>query len=174
MSAVASEILRQQLEALKVLVVDDEPTMRKVTRSLLQAIGVKTIYEANDGNSGLEAIRTLGPDVVILDWEMPSPNGAEFVRQVRSPGSFPLPDVPIIMLTAYGERSRVVEAVKFGVNEYLLKPVSSKALLARLVAILSNPRRMVKKGNYYGPEPRKISSYKPESDPGLSQIVLVQ
>src|SRR5580704_2292478 len=108
MQPVASQIAKQ-LETLKVLVVDDEPTMRKVTRSLLQAIGVKTIYEATDGRSGLEAICSRVPDVVILDWEMPRPNGPEFVRQVRSPGSFPLPDVPIIMLTAYGERSHVVE-----------------------------------------------------------------
>jgi CheY-like chemotaxis protein len=172
MDTIASEI-SSQLETLKVLIVDDEPTMRKVTRSLLQTIGVKAIYEANDGLSGLDAIRTLAPDVVILDWEMPSPNGADFVRQVRDPGNFPLPDVPIIMLTAYGERSRVVEAVKVGVNEYLLKPVSSTALLTRLVAILTRPRRMVKNGNYYGPEPRKMSSYKPENDPGFNQVVMI-
>src|ERR1700676_3881331 len=85
MRQVASQI-SGQLEMLKVLVVDDEPTMRKVTRSLLQAIGIKTIYEAVDGRSGLEAICTHEPDVVILDWEMPSPNGPEFVRQGRSPG----------------------------------------------------------------------------------------
>lgn len=172
MDQVASQI-QMQLAALKVLIVDDEHTMRKVTRSLLQAIGVKKIHEANDGRSGLEAICTLAPDIVILDWEMPSPNGAEFVRQVRSPGRFPFPDVPIIMLTAFAERSRVVEAVRLGVNEFLLKPVSSKALAARLVSILAKPRRMVKKGEYYVPEPRNISSYKPESDPGLSQFVLV-
>jgi two-component system, chemotaxis family, chemotaxis protein CheY len=172
MDKVASQI-QTQLAALKVLVVDDEHTMRKVTRSLLQAIGIKTIYEANDGRSGLEAICTLCPDVVILDWEMPSPNGAEFVREVRSPGSFPLPDVPIIMLTAFAERSRVVEAVKLGVNEFLLKPVSSKALHARLVSIFAKPRPMVKQGDFYVPAPRKISSYKPESDPGLNQVLLV-
>jgi len=160
-----------QLETLRVLIVDDEPTMRKVTRSLLQANGVKTIYEAADGHSGLEAICVRSPDVVILDWQMLSPNGPEFVRQVRAPGSFPLPDVPIIMLTAYGERSHVVEAIQLGVNEFLLKPVSTAALRARLVSILARPRRMVKKGDYYGPEPRKISSYKPESD--HRQVVLV-
>jgi two-component system chemotaxis response regulator CheY len=77
------------------------------------------------------------------------------------------------MLTGYGERSRVIEAVNLGVNEYLLKPVSSTGLLARLASIIVKPRRMVKKGNYYGPEPRKITSYKPETDPGLSKIVLV-
>ena len=172
MDKLATQIQKQLVE-LKILVVDDEHTMRKVTRSLLQAIGIKTVYEANDGRSGLEAISTLAPDVVILDWEMPSPNGAEFVREVRSPASFPFPDIPIIMLTAFADRSRVVEAVKLGVNEFLLKPVSSKALHARLVSILAKPRRMVKKGDYYVPEPRKISSYKPESDPGLSQIVLL-
>lgn len=172
MQAVASQIVRQ-LEALRVLVVDDEPTMRKVTRSLLQAIGIRAIFEANDGRSGLEAICTLAPDVVVLDWEMPSLNGAEFIRRVRSPDSFPLPDIPIIMLTGYGQRSRVLEAVQLGVNEFLLKPVSSQALLARFVSILAKPRPMVRKGDYYGPEPRQLSSYKPESDPGLSQIVLI-
>jgi CheY-like chemotaxis protein len=172
MQLVESQVSKQ-LKTLRVLIVDDEPTMRKVTRSLLQVIGVKTIYEASDGRSGLDAICVWAPDVVILDWEMPSPNGPEFLRQVRSPGSFPQPDVPIIMLTAFGERSRVVEAVKLGVNEFLLKPVSSTALLARLVAILANPRQMVRKGDYYGPVPRKLSSYKPESDPALSEIVLV-
>jgi two-component system, chemotaxis family, chemotaxis protein CheY len=165
--------VRNQLDALKVLVVDDENTMRKVTRSLLQAIGVKDIHEASDGRSGLEAICTLAPDIVIVDWQMPSLNGAEFVRRVRSPGSFPFPDVPIIMLTAFGERSRVVEAVRLGVNEFLLKPVSSKALQARFVSILAKPRRMVKKGGYYVPEPRKISSYKPEVDAGLGELVLL-
>jgi CheY-like chemotaxis protein len=145
--------------------------MRKVTRSLLQAIGVTNIHDANDGRSGLEAVCTLAPDVVILDWEMPGLNGPEFMRRARSPQDFPLPDVPVIMLTGYGERSRVVEAVRLGVNEFLLKPVSSKALLARLVAVLTNPRQMVRRGDYYGPEPRRLSSYKPEADPG--QVFLI-
>jgi two-component system, chemotaxis family, chemotaxis protein CheY len=172
MEQVADQIARR-LQALKVLIVDDEHTMRKVTRSLLQVIGVRNIHEANDGRSGLEAICTLAPDIAILDWQMPSPNGPEFMRRLRSPGNFPLPDVPVIMLTAYGERSHVVEAVKLGVNEFLLKPVSSKALLARLVSILTKPRRMVKKGDYYGPEPRQLSTYKPEFDPGVAQVFFV-
>jgi len=173
MESLASQV-SQRLQTLRVLVVDDEHSMRKVTRALLQVIGVQSIYEACDGSSGLEAICTHGPDLVILDWEMPSPNGPDFVRQVRAPGKFPLPDVPIIMLTAYGERSRVVEAVRLGVNEYLLKPVSSTALLARIVSVIANPRRMIKKDNYYGPEPRTLASYKPESDPALTQYVLLR
>ena len=165
MDTIESEI-SSQLESLRVLIVDDEPTMRKVTRSLLQAIGVKNIHEANDGRQRARSHPRAGSRR-----RHPRLGNAEPEwRGIRSPGAlpgnFPFPDVPIIMLTAYGERSRVLEAVKVGVNEYLLKPVSSKALHARLVAILTKPRRMVKKGDYYGPEPRKISSYKPESDPG--------
>jgi two-component system chemotaxis response regulator CheY len=172
MESVESQIAAK-LVRLKVLIVDDERTMRKVTRSLLHAIGIRTVYEANDGNSGLEAIRMHSPDVVIVDWEMPSPNGPEFVRAVRSPETFPLPDVPIIMLTGHGERSRVVEAVRLGVNEFLLKPVSTKALLARFVSLIVQPRRMVKKTDYYGPEPREISSYKPEADSGFGRAGVV-
>jgi two-component system, chemotaxis family, chemotaxis protein CheY len=172
MQPVSSQYSRQ-LAALKVLIVDDESAMRKVARSLLQAINVRDVHEANDGSSGLDAICRLTPNVVILDWSMPKLSGPDFVRQVRSPDTFPYPDVPIIMLTGHGERSRVIEAVRLGVNEFLLKPVSSTALLTRLVSILANPRLMVRKGDYYGPEPRKLSSYKPEIDPALSQIVLV-
>ena len=102
MESAADQIARR-LEALKVLIVDDEHAMRKVTRSLLQAIGVANIHDANDGRSGLEAVCTLAPDVVILDWEMPGLNGPEFIRRVRSPHDFPMPDVPVIMLTGYGE-----------------------------------------------------------------------
>jgi DNA-binding response OmpR family regulator len=89
------------------------------------------------------------------------------VKTVRSPETFPLPDVPIIMLTGHGERSRVVEAVSLGVNEFLLKPVSTKALLARFVSLIVQPRRIVKKTDYYGPEPRQISSYKAEAEFGF-------
>ena len=101
---------------------------------------MKNIHEAGDGIAGLEAIRMFAPDLVILDWEMPLLNGAELVRIVRSPGVFPVPDVPIIMLTGHVERWRVIEASRLGVNEFLKKPVSGKALLDRIVAILTRPR----------------------------------
>jgi two-component system, chemotaxis family, chemotaxis protein CheY len=144
------------MQQLGVLVVDDNAFMRKMVRSLLNNIGIKKIYEAADGIAGLEQIRSVSPDVVVLDWEMPLLNGPEFVRIVRSPGVFPLPDIPIIMLTAHGERSRIVEAVRIGVNEFLCKPVSAKHLSDRLISILAKPRASVHVGDYYGPEPRKL------------------
>ena len=158
----------------KVLVVDDEHYMRKVVRTMLMSIGVRTIYEAADGPAGLELIRTVAPDVVVLDWEMPGLDGAAFVRMVRSPQTFSHPDVPIIMLTGHGERSRVIEAVQIGVNEFLLKPVSSKALQDRLVAVLANPRPLVNSGAYYGPAPRKLATaVHADNDQAIASLFMV-
>ena len=144
------------VQSLCVLVVDDNQYMRKMIRNLLVNCGIKDIYEAADGIAALDAIRTMAPDVVILDWEMPMLSGPELVRIVRSPGVFPTPDIPIIILTGHCERWRVVEAVRLGVNEYLTKPVSAKALYDRLVSITMQPRPSVQLGDYYGPEPRKL------------------
>jgi two-component system, chemotaxis family, chemotaxis protein CheY len=93
---------------------------------------------------------------VIVDWEMPNIDGAQFVRMVRSPGTFPVPDVPIIMLSGHGDRWRVVEAARIGAHEYLLKPVSIQALHDRIVAIISQPRPTVRLDGYYGPLPRRL------------------
>ncbi len=162
MHAKHAEYLIQQL---RVLVVDDNTFMRTVVRGLLHNIGIKKTYEAGDGIAALEIIRESSPDVVILDWEMPLLNGPELVRIVRSPGVFPMPDIPIIMLSAHGERWRIVESVKLGVNEFLCKPVSAKALLERLISILVKPRESVRLGEYYGPAPRR-QNLQPLADAG--------
>jgi DNA-binding response OmpR family regulator len=146
------------VKSTRVLVVDDDYYMRKVIRSLLQVSGIKTFYEAPNGLEGIEAIITLSPDVVILDWNLPDINGAEFMRIVRSPLTFPLPAVPIIMLTGRVERETVVEAVRLGVNEFLCKPVSAKTLYERILAIRAKPREMVRIGDYYGPAPRRVAA----------------
>ncbi|MGB7078176.1 MAG: response regulator [Xanthobacteraceae bacterium] len=144
------------IQSLCVLVVDDNQYMRKMIRNLLVNCGIKDICEAADGVAALDSIRTMAPDIVILDWEMPMLSGPELVRIVRSPGVFPMPDIPIIILTGHCERWRVVEAVRLGVNEFLTKPVSAKALYDRLISITTQPRPVVQLGDYYGPEPRKL------------------
>jgi len=163
----------KMLQSVEMLVVEDNQYMRKVIRNLLVNLGVKTVHEASDGIAGLEAIRMFAPDIVILDWEMPLLNSAELVRIVRSPGVFPIPDVPIIMLTGHVERWRVIEATRLGVHEFLKKPVSGKSLLDRMLSIVTDPRPMVRLGDYYGPEPRR--RYDPIQKPAIagSQKVLV-
>src|SRR5215472_7127965 len=112
MESILPRKVEKLLQSLEVLIIDDNPYMRKVVRNLLTSIGVKNVHEAVDGVTGLEAIRMLAPSLVLLDWEMPLLNGAELVRIVRSPGVFPVPDIPIIMLTAHVERWRVLDATR--------------------------------------------------------------
>src|SRR3954463_11497842 len=165
--------ISKQLQAIKVLVVDDEFYSRKVIRALLMAIGVTNIFDAASGAEGLEAIRAIVPDVVLVDWEMPKMDGAAFAKLVRQPGAFRHPNVPMIMLTGHSERWRVEEAMRLGINEYLLKPVSGKMLSDRVITNLINPRPMVRLGSYYGPEPRPASAFKPVNDISMADVILV-
>jgi CheY-like chemotaxis protein len=131
MASVLSKRVEKLVHAVEVLIVDDNQFMRKVVRNLLVNLGVKTIYEAGDGVAGLEAIRTFAPDIVILDWEMPLLDGAELARIVRSPGAFPVPDVPIIMLSGHVERWRIEQAQ---LNHEAMRRAAAGAQAARTLA----------------------------------------
>lgn len=141
----------------KVLIVDGEYHTRRTLRGLLLALGCSRIHEATDGESGLEAIHTLAPDLVLLDWELPGMGGACFVRRLRGAG-LPGKSVPVIILVGREERSRVLEAVRLGVHEFLLKPVSSGALEARLLSILSRSPAIPEGDRRSAPTPRKLAS----------------
>jgi DNA-binding response OmpR family regulator len=145
-----------RVQALKVLVIDDEHYMRKVTRTILAAIGIKAVTEAPDGITGIELARAHMPDLIIVDWEMPLIDGAQFVRMVRTPGEFPNPEIPIIMLSAHSDHWRVVESAKIGANEFVRKPVSISTLTSRITAVIERPRPTVKLNGYYGPMPRRL------------------
>ena len=123
----------------KILVVDREYHTRKSIRSLLQAMGCRKIHEASDAVSGLKAIHALEPDVVLLDWGITGMEAAEFVRSLRSGTTHSDANVPIIMLAGHPERWRVLEAVRLGVHEFLLKPVSKPALRERMLSALAKP-----------------------------------
>jgi len=148
----------RHLRGLNILVVDGNTYMRRLTRSMLVNLGAQTVVEAGDGLAALEAIRNCDPDIMVLDWDMPVLDGMEVTRIVRSPGVFPRPNLPIIMLTARSHRSAVAEALRAGVHEFLIKPTSPKALRDRLLSIVANPRKMVRLGRYYVPEPRRVLS----------------
>jgi DNA-binding response OmpR family regulator len=161
-----------RVAALKVLVVDDEPYMRKVTRTILTAIGVRTVMDAPDGASGLEIARAQLPDLIIVDWEMPLIDGCQFVKMIRSPGDFPAPDTPIIMLSAHSDHWRVVESARIGANEFVRKPVSIKTLEDRITAVIIRPRPMVQLDGYYGPMPRRlvtIDTFEPSAPAGPAE-----
>jgi two-component system chemotaxis response regulator CheY len=123
--------------SIRVLIAEDNQYLRKLIRNLLVNVGIKRIDEVVDGLAGFEAIKTLDPDVVILDWDLPLLNGAELVRIVRTPGMLAKPGVPIIMFGASAARWRIAEAKRVGVNAYVTMPISAKALLDRIVSVLA-------------------------------------
>ncbi len=118
-------------------------------RALLLALGCTRIHEASDGASGLAAVRSIRPDIVLLDWNMPDVDGAAFVRALRSPGTVPSPGPAIIMLTR--DSRGVLEAVRLGVHDLLLKPVSRDALQARLQSALARMRASARRGEEHAP-----------------------
>ena len=143
-----NKAVEKLIQGLTILIVDANAFMRRQTRIMLTNLGAKSVIEANDGLAALELIRTRDPDVMFMDWDMPVLNGIEVLRIVRSPGVFPRPNLPVIMLTTRAKRSYVNEALRAGANEFLLKPTSPKALCDRLMSIVFKPRPMVKVGTF--------------------------
>jgi two-component system, chemotaxis family, chemotaxis protein CheY len=143
------------MEGLVVLIADSNAYTRRLTRTMLTNLGIKSTYEAPDGVAAIDAIRAVNPDVMIVDWDMPILDGREVMRIVRSPGVFPRANLPIIMLTDLGMQSRVTAAIRLGVHEFLVKPISPKTLQQRLLGIILNPRPMVRAGKFYIPMPRR-------------------
>lgn len=143
------------LASLTFLVVEDSAYMRTILRTMLQGFGARRIVEAEDGASGLEAMDRANPDILILDWVMPILDGADMVRMIRNPQN-PFAYIPVIMVTAHTERSRILEARKLGIHELLCKPISAKALYQRIASVIMHPREFVKTPNYFGPAPRAI------------------
>lgn len=148
----------QLMRLLKVVIVDDRHMMRKVIRALLMSIGVEQIFEAGDGVSGLDTIVSVKPHLVLLDWDMPTMSGAEFVKTVRSDATFPQPDVPIVVLSGHRDESCHREAERLGVNAYLVKPVLGRALSDCIVSVLVRARPAAQQGTSSDAEPVKRSA----------------
>ena len=140
-----------RFDRLKILVVDDNAHMRKLVVTILQAFGAIQIFEAADGDRAWSLLRETNPDVITLDWMMEGMSGLEFAKLVRTSQQTPNPFVPIIMLTGHTHIDHVRQARDAGVNEFLAKPVSVKAILSRLIAVIEHPRPYVRTKAYFGP-----------------------
>lgn len=140
-----------RFDRLKILVVDDNQHMRKLVATILQAFGTTQIYEAANGEDAWAILREVNPDVVLLDWQMDGMTGLDFARKVRTAPNSPNPLLPIVMLTGHTHIDHVRQARDAGVNEFLAKPVSVKAVFTRLVAVIEHPRSFVRTENYFGP-----------------------
>jgi CheY-like chemotaxis protein len=152
----SDKLVREKIQGLGILVVDHNAYMRRLTRMMLINLGAKLVYEAADGLAALEIVRNSDPDVMVLERDVPVLNAAELLRIVRSPDLFPRPDIPVIMLTREARRAQVLEALRLGAHELLIRPTSPKALRDRLMSVVANPRPMVRIGKYYVPKPRRL------------------
>lgn len=146
---------RYVLENVNVLVVDDNRHMRQLVESILHALGVKHVCQAGDAAQAFKELQHFNADVIIADWHMEPLDGLDFVRLVRTAKDSPNPYVPIIMLSGYTEYHRVTEARDAGVNEFLAKPISAKAIYQRLATIIDNPRPFIRTRQYFGPDRRR-------------------
>jgi two-component system chemotaxis response regulator CheY len=142
-------------DKLTILIAEDNKPMRGLVHDILEALGVGTILEAADGQAAIKKLGNHAVDIVILDWNMEPMDGMELTRQIRTSPESPDQFVPIIMLSGHTERARVLQARDAGVTEFMAKPVSVKALCARINAIIEAPRPFIRASGYFGPDRRR-------------------
>ncbi|MEZ5938495.1 MAG: response regulator [Hyphomonadaceae bacterium] len=155
---------------------DDNAHMRSLMRAILSSFGVRNVEEAANVWEGFEVMARQKVDVAFVDYRLGDLDGAEFVRRVRNDEESSDPFLPIIMITAYSERSRVYQAINAGVDEFLVKPIRAVDVASRINAIIERRRPFVRSPDFFGPDRRrkKDTRYKGPwrriEDPGTFSI----
>lgn len=121
---------------MKVLVVDDFSTMRRIVKNIIKQLGFSNVEEAEDGAQALAKLKADKFDFVISDWNMPNMTGLELLQAVRADAS--LKDIRFLMVTAEAEKDKIVAAVQSGVNSYILKPFTAETLKEKIDVIFPN------------------------------------
>ena len=118
---------------LKILIVDDFSTMRRIIKNLLRQLGFTNVQEANDGATAWPKIQSEPFDLIVTDWNMPKMSGLELLKAIKSDES--LKDIPVLMVTAEALKENIIEAVKAGVSNYIVKPFTAETLQEKLERI---------------------------------------
>ena len=121
--------------SIKVLVVDDFATMRRIVKGVLKQLGFNDIIEAEDGSLALEELKREKVGLIVSDWNMPNMTGLDLLKAVR--GNDALKGIPFIMVTAEGQKENVVEAVKSGVSNYIVKPFTPETFNEKLQKVFA-------------------------------------
>ncbi len=120
--------------SIKVLVVDDFATMRRILKNILKQLGFKNLVEADDGTTAYEVLEQQDVDLIISDWNMPKMTGLELLKKVRASEKYS--KIPFLMVTAEAQKQNVIEAVQAGVSNYVVKPFTAEAISEKLEKIL--------------------------------------
>ncbi len=151
------------LSKVNTLVIDDNAHMINIVRSMLLGFGITRTYESRDAAEAFDIVRHEPIDLIICDFQMPILDGLEFTQMVRTGGDIRNPYIPIILLTAHTERSRIMAARDAGVTEICAKPVTAHQMWTKIAAVVNNPRPFVRCKTYFGPDRRRQSlEYKGE------------
>ena len=118
---------------MKILVVDDFSTMRRIIKNLLKDLGFTNIQEADDGSTALPMLQQGDFDFVVTDWNMPGMQGIDLLRAVRADAK--LKHIPVLMVTAEAKKEQIVAAAQAGVNGYVIKPFTAGTLKEKLAKI---------------------------------------
>ncbi len=118
---------------IKILIVDDFKTMRKIIRNLLKELGFSNVKEAEDGSMALGILKAENFDLVISDWNMPRMEGIELLKKIRKTEQ--LEHLPVLMITAEDKREQVIEAAQHGINGYIVKPFNAATLKEKIERI---------------------------------------
>jgi two-component system chemotaxis response regulator CheY len=122
---------------LRILIVDDFPTMRRIVKTLLRQLGFREFEEAEDGEKAYAMIKADGKfEMIVSDWNMPNMTGLELLKTVRADAKFK--HLPFIMVTAEAEKENIIEAVKAGVSNYVVKPFTGQTLKEKLEKVEQN------------------------------------
>lgn len=118
---------------MNILVVDDFPTMRKIVKSVLKQLGYQNIVEAEDGQLALNILNTnANIEFIVSDWNMPNMTGIELLKTVRAHKDARIKALPFLMVTAEADKDNIVEAVKSGVNNYIVKPFNAATMKEKI------------------------------------------
>ncbi|TVQ61135.1 MAG: response regulator [Phycisphaerales bacterium] len=118
---------------MRIMLIDDSKTMRNIQKSVLSQLGYTQVEEACDGQDALSKVGAYQPELLLVDWNMPNMDGLTFVKTFRQQNK----SVPIIMVTTEAEKSRVIDAIKAGVNNYVVKPFTPDLLSQRISETLA-------------------------------------
>ena len=118
---------------MKILIVDDFSTMRRIIKNLLRELGFNNTHEADDGTSALPMLQNGDFDFLITDWNMPGMTGLDLLKAVRADAK--LKDLPVLMVTAEAKRDQIIEAAQAGVNGYIVKPFTAQTLKEKIERI---------------------------------------
>ncbi len=145
------------LQPFKILIADDSSQMRDILTTMLRSAGAEGIREAIDGAEAYRALATFPADLALIDFNMAPLDGVAFTRLVRNSTDSPNTFLPIIMMTGHAERRRVHEARDAGINEFVVKPLTARSVMARIEAVVMKPRPFIRTSDYFGPCRRRVT-----------------